>query len=125
MNYNDLAEKALQGLPLDREQCQTVLRCSQDNILELLQAAFRVREKHFGKRVIVQLLINAKSGLCSEDCAYCSQSAASQATIEKYPLLDEEKIVGGAFAATGDRVGRGCRAGPAIACGSSDLASPL
>jgi biotin synthase len=121
MNYNDLAEKALQGLPLDREQCQTILRCSQDNILELLQAAFRVREKHFGKRVIVQLLINAKSGLCSEDCAYCSQSAASQATIEKYPLLDEEKIVKGALAAKASHAKRYCIVSSGFAPTKKDL----
>jgi len=108
MNYNDLAERSLQGLSLDREHCQAVLRCPQNRILELLQYAFRVRERYFGNRVIIQLLINAKSGLCSEDCAYCSQSATSQATIDEYPLLDEEKIIKGAFMAKASQAKRYC-----------------
>ncbi|MDD5093678.1 MAG: biotin synthase BioB, partial [Dehalococcoidia bacterium] len=83
-------------------------RCPSDNILELLNAAFRVRERYFGKRVIIQLLINAKSGLCSEDCAYCSQSAVSEATIEKYPLLDEDIIIKGAHTAKSSHARRYC-----------------
>lgn len=108
MNYQELAELALQGLPLSREQCYAVLRCPQDRVLELLQAAFTVRERYFGRKVILHLLINAKSGLCPEDCSYCSQSAISQASIQKYPLLDEEKILKGAYAAKSARAKRYC-----------------
>ena len=86
----------------------TVLRSPEERILELLQAAFRVREKYFGKKVIVHLLINAKSGLCPEDCTYCSQSAASQADIQKYPMLDEEKILEGAHIAKAAKAKRYC-----------------
>lgn len=108
MNYQDLTERALQGLPLNREQCYAVLHCPEDRLLELLQAAFRVREKYFGRKVILHLLINAKSGICPEDCTYCSQSAISQAAVEKYPLLDEEKILKGAFAAKAAQAKRYC-----------------
>ena len=97
MNYHDLAQTVLQGLPPTREQCHAVLGTPQERILELLQSAFKVREKHFGRKVIVHFLINAKSGLCPEDCTYCSQSAVSEAPIEKYPLLDEEKVLKGAY----------------------------
>ncbi|MCL0058644.1 biotin synthase BioB [Dehalococcoidia bacterium] len=108
MNYQYLAQISLQGLPLEREQCYSVLRCPQEGILELLQSAFRVRERYFGKKVIVHLLINAKSGLCAEDCAYCSQSAGSQASIESYPLLDEEKILEVASVAKANQAQRYC-----------------
>ncbi|MEW5813741.1 MAG: biotin synthase BioB [Actinomycetota bacterium] len=108
MDYQKLAEIALEGRVLEREQCHAVLGCSEDRILELLQAAFRVRERYFGRRVTLHLLINAKSGLCSEDCSYCSQSAVSQAAVEKYPLLDEEKVLGGARAARAAKAKRYC-----------------
>ena len=108
MNYQDLAEKALQGLPLERDQCYAVLHTPEDRILELLQAAFRVRERYFGKKVIFHLLINAKSGLCPEDCTYCSQSAISRASIEEYPLLGEEKILEGAYLARAAKAKRYC-----------------
>jgi biotin synthase len=37
--------------------------------------------------------VNAKSGLCSEDCSFCSQSRRSKADIRKYPLIEEEEMV--------------------------------
>ena len=45
---------------------------------------------------ICNFLINAKSGMCGEDCAYCSQSKVSKAEINKYDLLGEDKILDGA-----------------------------
>jgi len=53
----------------------------------------RLRERGFGRRVSFCVIINAKSGLCSEDCAFCSQSMKSRTEIAKYPLLDREKLV--------------------------------
>lgn len=108
INYQELAQLSLQGIVPDREQCRAVLRCSPDDILDLLRAAFIVRKQAFGKKVILQLLINAKSGLCTEDCAYCSQSAVSDASIPTYPLLDEDKILDGAFAAKAAHARRYC-----------------
>jgi biotin synthase len=64
-----------------------------------LAEANRVREAHFGRRVSFCVIINAKSGLCSEDCAFCSQSRVSRAEIPRYPLLSREKLMEGAQAA--------------------------
>lgn len=64
-----------------------------------LGEAASLREKHFGHRVSFCVIINAKSGLCSEDCAFCSQSATSKAEIARYPLLPREKLVEAARAA--------------------------
>ena len=108
MNYHDLAEKALQGLPLEREDCYSILSCPEDRILELLQYAFKLRERYFGRKVIVHLLINAKSGLCLEDCAYCSQSASSETSIDRYSLLDERKILEAASIARANQAERYC-----------------
>ncbi|HRX83216.1 MAG TPA: biotin synthase BioB, partial [Pirellulaceae bacterium] len=41
-------------------------------------------------------LMNAKSGLCPEDCSYCSQSKVSDAEIPKYNFLSRDKILEGA-----------------------------
>ena len=40
--------------------------------------------------------MNAKSGLCPEDCTYCSQSKTSEAEIPKYNLLSRDKLLDGA-----------------------------
>ncbi|MFA4835668.1 MAG: biotin synthase BioB, partial [Dehalococcoidia bacterium] len=92
-------------------------------ILELLQSAFMVRERYFGKKVIIQLLINARSGLCTEDCAYCSQSAVSQASIEKYSLLDEDEIIKGASIAKSSQAKRYCVVTSGYAPSMKDLDS--
>ncbi len=47
----------------------------------------------------LNFLINAKSGLCGEDCGYCAQSRVSQAEISRYPLVTAEQILAGARAA--------------------------
>jgi biotin synthase len=111
MNYLSLAEKCLQGEVLARDECQAVLATPQsvsDGLLELLNAAYKVRQATFGNKVMLHLLINAKSGLCSEDCAYCSQAAVSTAAIDTYPLLDEKEILEGARRAQEARAIRYC-----------------
>jgi biotin synthase len=55
-----------------------------------------LRLKHFGKTVQLYFLVNAKSGLCPEDCNYCSQSKISDAPIEKYRMLTPEQLLEGA-----------------------------
>ena len=93
MDYAALAERALAGELLGREACRAVLASPDDEILDLLAAAYRVRRAHWGRQVQLHVLQNAKSGLCPEDCHYCSQSSLSQAKIDKYPYLEREQIV--------------------------------
>lgn len=99
MDFESLAEKSLQGLILEREEMSAVLNAPDERLPELLAAAFRVRRHYFGKRVQIHVLMNAKSGLCPEDCHYCSQSSISTAPIDKYPLLPRERLLEGAVKA--------------------------
>lgn len=102
------AEKALRGERLTREEGLAVLRAEDDELLPLLHAAFRVRKTYFGKKVKLNLIINAKSGLCPEDCGYCSQSIISKAPVSKYPLLEKEVLVDGARKALEMKAGTYC-----------------
>jgi biotin synthase len=61
-----------------------------------LGEASRLRERHFGRRVSFCVIINAKSGMCSEDCAFCSQSAKASSQAPHYPLLPKEELVAAA-----------------------------
>ncbi|HXG53172.1 MAG TPA: biotin synthase BioB [candidate division Zixibacteria bacterium] len=99
MDFDRLAEKALQGELLEREEMKAVLNAADEDLPELLSAAFKVRRRYFGKRVQIHMLMNAKSGLCPEDCHYCSQSSVSRAPIDKYPFVSKEKLVEGALRA--------------------------
>lgn len=102
------AEKALRGERLTPEEGLAVLEADDDELLPMLHAAFRVRKTYFGKKVKLNLIINAKSGLCPEDCGYCSQSILSKAPISKYPLLEKDVLVDGARKAMELKAGTYC-----------------
>ena len=61
--------------------------------LDIVQAAGRVREHHFGREVQVHVLNNAQNGMCPEDCSYCSQAKTSTADIEPYTLKPEAEVL--------------------------------
>lgn len=94
--WNALAEKALAGEELSIDEALSILHSSDEELLDLLAATFRVRRQYFGKQVQLYFLKNAKSGLCPEDCGYCSQSKVSDAEIPKYVMLNEAKLMEGA-----------------------------
>lgn len=97
--WDQLADRVLAGEQLTREEGLDVLSSNDDELPALLAAAYRVRLKHFGHVVHLYYLRNAKSGLCPEDCTYCSQSKVSEAPIEKYVMQNEAKLLEGARAA--------------------------
>lgn len=107
-NWDQLADEILAGNPLTREQGLSVLSASDDELLSILAAAFRVRQEYFENKVQLYYLKNAKSGLCPEDCGYCSQSAISEAAIEKYPMLNTERLLAGARQAAESQAGTYC-----------------
>ncbi|MBI5155306.1 biotin synthase BioB [Candidatus Poribacteria bacterium] len=94
--WNDLADRILAGGAITREEALEALRSPDSEVLALLAAAYRVRHHHFGNRVQLHRLMNAQSGLCPEDCHYCSQSKISNADITKYPMRSREEILDGA-----------------------------
>jgi biotin synthase len=87
-----LTNKALQGIIPEREEMKAVLNAPDDEIPELVSAAFKVRHHYFGKRIQIHVLQNAKSGLCPEDCHYFSRASVSEAPIDRYPFLSREKL---------------------------------
>ena len=90
-----LADRVLAGGSVKTDEALAVLRSPDDQLLDLLAAAYRVRRRFFGNRVQLYFLMNAKSGLCPEDCGYCSQSKVSEAEIPRYNLLNEARLMEG------------------------------
>ncbi|MCH2182344.1 MAG: biotin synthase BioB [Mariniblastus sp.] len=95
-DFNALADRVISGEPIDRQQALELLETGDENLLDLMAGAFRIRQHYFGKTVQLYFLMNAKSGLCPEDCNYCSQSKISDAEIPKYNLLSRDKLLDGA-----------------------------
>jgi biotin synthase len=84
---------SLSGKGIRAEDALTVLGLPQSEIWRLLTVSEKARRRFKGDQIRLCSIVNAKSGLCSEDCAFCSQSSRSKASIEKYPLMEEDQIV--------------------------------
>lgn len=85
-----------------------MLDCPDDELLLLLQGAYRIRSTYYGNKVKLNMIINAKSGLCPENCGYCSQSAVSTAPVKTYKMIDKETLLRGAEEAHRLRIGTYC-----------------
>ncbi|MFD0676141.1 MULTISPECIES: biotin synthase BioB [unclassified Paenibacillus] len=107
-NWSALANKAIKGERLTMEEGLAVLRADDYELLAVMDAAFQVRRYFYGTKVKLNLIINAKSGLCPEDCGYCSQSIVSVAPVSKYPMLDKDTLIAGAHKAMELKVGTYC-----------------
>jgi biotin synthase len=95
-DWQALADRSLAGETLSREEALSALSSPDEELLGLLDAAFRVRRAHFGLVVKLNMIVNAKSGICPEDCGYCSQSIVSTAPVPKYSMLQADVLVDGA-----------------------------
>lgn len=62
-------------------------------IQEMMNAAGQITRRLHGNRADLCGIVNAKSGLCPEDCAFCAQSVKFPTQVRRYPLLDPETIV--------------------------------
>ncbi|MFI6025483.1 biotin synthase BioB [Amycolatopsis magusensis] len=93
MQLADLGERASSGESITRTEALGVLTTEDADILAVVAAAAQPRFAFYGNRVRVNFLVNLKSGLCPEDCFYCSQRLGSDAEILKYSWLSKEQAV--------------------------------
>jgi len=103
-----LADKALNRELPSRDEALAVLASGDDELLDVVAAAFRVRRKFFGRRVKLNYLVNIKSGLCPEDCGYCSQRLGSSADVLKYTWLKPGEVIASAEAGVAGGAKRVC-----------------
>ncbi|MBN9621150.1 MAG: biotin synthase BioB [Actinobacteria bacterium] len=106
--FDLLAEKILAGGEASPEDALGVLRADDAELLALVEAASRLRRKHFGNTVKVNYLVNLKSGLCPENCHYCSQALGSTSDILKYTWLKSDEAISQAAAGLHGGASRVC-----------------
>ncbi|TDT98747.1 biotin synthase [Streptomyces sp. 846.5] len=103
-----LVAKGLRRELPTREEALAVLATPDEDLLDVVAAAGRVRRQWFGLRVKLNYLVNLKSGLCPEDCGYCSQRLGSKAEILKYTWLKPDQAAAAAKAGLAGGAKRVC-----------------
>ena len=91
--WHELADHVLAGGAVTAADALAVLDSPDSELMEVVAAASRLRFEHFGNKVKVNYLVNLKSGLCPEDCFYCSQRLNSTAGILRYTWLNTDEAV--------------------------------
>jgi biotin synthase len=108
LNYHKIAKDVLEGYELTDSEALSILNCPDEELLELLNSAYKIRHQYYGNKVKLNMIINTKSGLCPENCGYCAQSSISTAPIEKYRMMSKESILEGAAQANQLNAGTYC-----------------
>ena len=88
-----IAEKIISGGQITGEEALILTGLKGSDLFFLFAEANRIKELLFGNKVYLCSIINAKSGRCPENCAFCAQSAFFKTEAPVFPLVDEEKMV--------------------------------
>ncbi len=87
------AYKILNGKDFDKDFFKELSKLKGEDILDLVSLANRVKNR-FAKETHVCTIMNAKSGICKEDCRFCAQSSHHKTDAETYRLCSKEEILG-------------------------------
>lgn len=83
------------GEPLSLELASALGRLPDSEVLDLVSLANRVKARHAANHGAIHAcsIMNAKSGVCGENCRFCAQSKHNSAEVDVYELVDENKVL--------------------------------
>ena len=93
---------------LTKEEALSILSMPEEELPRLLEATYFVRKKYKGNMVNIHLLTNAKSGNCSQNCAYCAQSGQAKTDIDTYELITYEQLLKDGYLVKEKKLARHC-----------------
>ncbi len=76
-----------------KEEALRIADVPDDDILLLFHYAGKLKQRFRGDKVSLCSIVNAKSGVCPEDCSFCAQSAHYNTGAAVYPMLETSQIV--------------------------------
>jgi len=79
--------------PISADEAIELMDCEGADFYALMARAGILRERFKGNEVFLCGILNAKSGRCSEDCAFCAQSARFATGAPEHPLVEADKMV--------------------------------
>ncbi|HEX2967179.1 MAG TPA: biotin synthase BioB [Syntrophorhabdaceae bacterium] len=90
---NNAKLEVLKGIPLDLDYTQRLWRGGSEKPFYLIAAAREITEHFKGNRVNLCGIVNAKSGICPENCKFCAQSVHYCTGAPEYPLISKEDMI--------------------------------
>lgn len=97
----NLKAKAVNTKDIGVRDALTLYEFGKENPFLLMAHAAEIREHFKGKKVNLCGIVNAKSGICSENCKFCAQSAHYCTDAPEYPLIGADVMIEKAKAARG------------------------
>ena len=93
----ELGQRVLDGGSITRPEGEWLFGLeSSADIYDLMSWANRAREQFKGNKIHLCSIVNVKAGGCSENCKFCSQSAAYQTESPRYGLVELEPMLAAA-----------------------------
>lgn len=86
---DNLKDRIISGESCTREEA---LHLVEEDLEEVCGAASYLRDFYAGRKIELCAIMNGKSGRCTEDCRFCSQSIFHKTHVEEYPLCDSADI---------------------------------
>lgn len=101
-----LGTRILAGQPMTSQEAYALTELPEDSLWDLVSWGDRIRRHFKGSRIHTCTILNGKSGKCSEDCGFCSQSVSASTDSPVYPLMSKEEMQEAAHASMRSGVDR-------------------
>ncbi len=92
----EVGQRVLAGQDITMEEALALSQIPDGELPFLLAMADKIRQKFVGDEVDLCVIVNGRSGKCTEDCSFCAQSMHHKAQISVYPLLTSDELVAAA-----------------------------
>ncbi len=92
----EVGQQVLAGQSITMEQAVELSQIPDQDLPFLLAMADKIRQQYVGDAVDLCVIVNGRSGKCTENCSFCAQSMHHTANIAVYPLLSEDELVAAA-----------------------------
>lgn len=88
-----LKDKAINTAGIDHDDAQKLNETGQKDPFLLMAYASQIREHFKGRKIGLCAIVNAKSGVCAENCRFCAQSVHYGTDAPVYPLILSQEII--------------------------------
>jgi len=93
IDFDEIRSKILDGCMPSLEEAVFLLGLEGAQVFDLFMLANRITRRHFGDLIDTCSILNAKSGLCDQNCSFCAQSTHHNTGIKPYPLMGEDEVL--------------------------------